>query len=151
MSVIWAELAMQDRPNQPASQPASLPASAPAFWGCGAELRIFWGSSSTKRRKEGVRVPRSFQPLTETRVSHLELECFSYTSQVTLMKWTDHYKLVIMYWEFWGSSSTKRSKEEVNVPHSFQLQTEIRVSRCTCGHVDMGKCPTQALAVTLRV
>ena len=42
-----------------------------------------------------MRVPRLFQPLTETRVSHLELECFSYASQGTLNKWTDHYKLVI--------------------------------------------------------
>ena len=42
-----------------------------------------------------MRVPRSFQPLTETRVSHLELVCFSYTSQGALKKWTDHYKLAI--------------------------------------------------------
>ena len=42
-----------------------------------------------------MRVPRSFQPLTETRVSHLELECFSYASQGTLNKWTDHYKFAI--------------------------------------------------------
>ena len=42
-----------------------------------------------------MRVPRSFQPLTETRVSHLELVCFSYTSQGPLKKWTDHYKLEI--------------------------------------------------------
>ena len=42
-----------------------------------------------------MRVPSLFQPLIETRVSHLELECFNYTSQVPLKKWTDHYKFAI--------------------------------------------------------
>ena len=71
-----------------------------------------------------MRVPRSFQPLTETRVSHLELVCNSYTSQGPLKKWTDHCKLAI--------NKSSKAAAPLRVPRLFQPLTEIRVS-----HLDL--------------
>ena len=73
-----------------------------------------------------MRVPCSFQLPTETRDSHLELVCFSYTSQGPLKKWTDHYKLAITENSEATAPLREGRKEGVKVPRSFQLLTETR-------------------------
>ena len=60
------------------------------------------------------------------RVPSLVKLCFNYTSQGPLKKWTDHNKFAITENSEAPGPLRGGRKEEVKVPHSFQLLTETR-------------------------